>query len=88
MSYAKAMKWNRKHPKGTRQPVLMHTNSGFWPSSAFLDHYFEYRAECKAAKIEPAQCEYYYRNGRECDNILREATRKIEARKITQIQMF
>lgn len=55
------MKWNKKHPKGTRQPILMHTNSGFTPSSAFLDDYFEYRAECKIAGTIPLECEEYYK---------------------------
>lgn len=66
------MKWNRKHPKGTRQPVLMHTDSGFTPSLAFLDDYFEYRAECEAAGIPPAKCEEYYHNKRDCKQQLKE----------------
>ena len=61
MSYAKAMKWNKKHPKGTRQPVIMHTNSGFTPSTAFLDEYFEYRAECEKEGRTPLECEDYYK---------------------------
>ncbi len=57
------MKWNRKHPKGTRQPVLMHTNSGFTPSIAFLDEdYFPYREKCKAKGVEPMSCEDYYKS--------------------------
>jgi hypothetical protein len=28
MSYEKAIKWASKRPKGTKQPVLMHTESG------------------------------------------------------------
>jgi len=71
MSYQKAMKWNRKHPKGTRQPVLMHTDSGFTPSNAFLDKYFKYQAECEKIGIKPESCEYYYHNTRECNNLLK-----------------
>jgi hypothetical protein len=60
MSYEQAMKWNRRHPKGTRQPILMSTGSGFWPSGAFLDDYFKYREKCKAEDKEPLECEQYY----------------------------
>lgn len=62
MSYEKMMKWNRKHRKGTKQPVIMHTNSGFTPSLAFLDDYFEYREECKQKGTEPLSCEEYYKS--------------------------
>ena len=61
MSYEKMMKWNKKRPKGTKQPILMHTNSGFTPSTAFLEDYFEYRAESEAIGIEPISCEEYYK---------------------------
>ncbi len=64
MSYEKAMKWNRKHPKGTTQPILMHTESGFTPSMVFLDKYFNYRNKCEVAGITPADCEDYYHNQR------------------------
>jgi hypothetical protein len=70
MSYAKAMKWNRKHPKGTRQPVLMHTESGFTPSISFLDKYFNYRERAEAAGIEPHECEFYYHNKNKCEDQL------------------
>jgi len=76
MSYEKAMKWNRRHPKGTKQTVIMHTNSGFTPSLAFLDDYFEYRGECEAVKIEPIGCEEYYRDKGEAKEALRGAKRK------------
>jgi hypothetical protein len=33
MSYQQAMKWQRKHPKGTRQPMLFHTGTGSWPAA-------------------------------------------------------
>jgi len=62
MSYKQAMKWQRKHPKGTRQPVLMSTNSGFWPSGAFLETYFEYRKECETEGKKPLSCEEYYKS--------------------------
>ena len=61
MSYSQAMKWNKKHPKGTRQPVIMSTGSGFWPSEAFLtEDYFPYLERCKKEGIEPMECEEYY----------------------------
>ncbi len=62
MSYEQAIKWNKKHPKGTRQSIIMHTESGFTPSNAFLTKYFKYRDNCKKAKIKPAECEEYYKN--------------------------
>ncbi len=62
MSYAKAMKWQRTHPKGTRQPCLFHTNSGFWPSGGFLrEDYWPYLERCKQDGTEPMGCEEYYR---------------------------
>ena len=60
MSYDKMMKWNKKRPKGTKQPILMHTNSGFTPSMTFLNDYFEYRAKSEAIGREPISCEEYY----------------------------
>lgn len=71
MSYNKMMKWQRTHRKGTKQPCLMHTGSGFWPSSSFLDRYFKYRGNCEAMGIKPAECEEYYRNSRDYDEQLR-----------------
>ena len=70
MSYAKMMKWNRKHPKGTRQTVIMHTDRGFTPSKAYLDKYFEYRQRCEDLVQTPADCEFYYYNSSECEGKL------------------
>lgn len=62
MSYTQAMKWRRKHPRGTKQPVLMSTGSGFWPSQSYLfDCYFPYVEQCKSQGIDPMGCEAYYR---------------------------
>jgi hypothetical protein len=60
MSYEKAMKWNRKHPKGTKQPILMHTESGFTPSESFLVKYFNYRGIAENLGLTPIDCEQYY----------------------------
>lgn len=60
MSYAKMMKWNKKHPKGTHQVCIMHTDNGFVPSNSFLDKYFTYRQQSEAMGIEPIECEEYY----------------------------
>lgn len=60
MSYAKMMRWNKKHPKGTKQPVIMHTNSGFTPSKSFLDKYFKYREQCMKEGKTPLDCEAFY----------------------------
>jgi len=60
MSYEKAMKWNKKHPKGTKQPILMHTESGFTPSNSFLNRYFQYREQAENLGFQPIECERYY----------------------------
>jgi len=61
MSYKQAMKWAKKHPKGTRQNVIMSIGSGFWPSGAYLTEvYFPYREQCEKDGIEPLGCEEYY----------------------------
>ncbi len=60
MSYAQAMKWQRTHRKGTRQPVIMSTGSGFWPSRGFLEYYWRYEKECQEQGKEPMECEAYY----------------------------
>lgn len=63
MSYTKAMKWNKKHPKGTRQVCIMHTNSGFTPAIAWLNEdWFPYLEKCKKENIEPMECEEYYKS--------------------------
>lgn len=61
MSYKKMMKWNKKHPKGTRQTVIMHTNSGFTPSFAFLEEWYKYVESCKEKGIVSLSCEDYYK---------------------------
>jgi len=63
MSYKQAMRWGKKHPKGTRQPMVFSTGSGFWPSGAFLEDYWKYRTECAAKGVEPLGCEAYYNFG-------------------------
>ena len=50
----------------------MHTESGFQPSLAFLDSYFEYRAECEAINMTPASCHEYYCKTRHFNKILRD----------------
>lgn len=73
------MKWNKTHRKGTKQNCIMHTDSGFWPSSSYLNKYFKYREECEAVNIEPATCEEYYYNCmgvHNYDKLVREAKQK------------
>ena len=62
MSYAKMIKWNKKHPKGTKQPVIMYasTERTFTPSVAYMNKYFIYREKCEKDGIEPKDCEEYY----------------------------
>jgi hypothetical protein len=63
MSYNKAIKWNKKHPKGTKQPVIMHANSGFWPSIAFSKKWIKYAEECESKGETYLDIESYYRKG-------------------------
>ena len=63
MSYNKMMKWMKKHPKGTRQTFIMHTESGFTPSVSFLEKYFKYREGCEKENVKPVDCEAYYHSG-------------------------
>lgn len=64
MSYKQAMKWGRKHPKGTKQPVLMSTGSGFWPSGSWLkDVWWPYVERCKLQNREPIEQERFYLEG-------------------------
>jgi len=64
MSYAKMMKWNKRHRTSKKtQPVLMHTDSGFWPAKAWLEHnWWPYLERCKAAGVQPMECEQYYKS--------------------------
>lgn len=62
MSYAQAMRWARGHQKGTRQPLIMSTGSGFWPAGAWLEgSFWPYLAACKAAQVTPLDVETFYR---------------------------
>ena len=62
MSYEQAVKWGKKHPKGIKPGVIMSTNSGFWPSGAFLkEDYLPYLERCRAEGKPPLGCEEYYR---------------------------
>ena len=62
MSYEKMIKWNKKHRKGTKQTVIMHTESGFWPSNTFMDKYFKYQQQCVTDGVQPLDCETYYKS--------------------------
>ena len=61
MSYKQAIRWSRKHPKGTRQTVIMSTGSGFWPAGSWLENnYYPYLDACKTADVEPMKAEQFY----------------------------
>jgi hypothetical protein len=62
MSYAKAMRWHKKHPRGGKPQYMgFATGSGFWPSQSFLkDRFFPYVEECKKLNVEPFKCEDFY----------------------------
>lgn len=62
MNYEQTVKWGKKHRKGTRQPVIMSTGSGFWPSGTFLkEDYWPYLEKCKTTGKKPMGCEEYYK---------------------------
>jgi hypothetical protein len=62
MSYAQAVKWGRKHPRGTKQPMLMSAGSGFWLARSWLEgNWWPYMEACKAAGVEHIGCEAFYR---------------------------
>jgi hypothetical protein len=61
MSYNKMMKWNKKHRKGTKQPIIMSTGSGFWPSGAFIEEWIEYTKVQKTRGMTFLSCEEYYK---------------------------
>jgi hypothetical protein len=64
MSYEQAMKWAKMHRKGTRQPMIMSTGSGFWPAHSWLEHdYWPYVDKCRVKGIEPLKDEEYYKHG-------------------------
>lgn len=61
MSYKQAMRWAKKHPRGTRQPVLMHTGSGFWPAWSWTVGMLQpYIAACAAIGVEPVNGKEFY----------------------------
>ena len=54
MSYKQQMRWTKKHPKGTNQPIVMSAHSGPWPSenwfcSVCLLRVGTWGCECKDA---------------------------------------
>jgi hypothetical protein len=60
VNYKQAMKWSRKHPKGTKQPVIMSTNSGFWPSRGTIESYQCYADACQKIDAQPLPIKEHY----------------------------
>jgi len=61
MSYAQAMKWQKKHPKGTRQYMGFDSCSGFTPAIAWIDgDWMPYIAACREIGAEPLKQRRYY----------------------------
>lgn len=61
MSYTQAMQWERKHRKGTNQPIVMSTGSGFRPAIAWIDEdYVPYLEKCKLKGVTPLGMREYY----------------------------
>ena len=56
------MKWQKTHRKGTKQTVIMHTNSGFTPSFSFMQRYFEYQKVQKDKSEAFLSPEEYYKS--------------------------
>jgi len=64
MSYDQAVKWGRRHPKGTRQLMHFSTGSGFWPSQAWLEEdWTPYVDLCRECGVEPMSMEDWYNRG-------------------------
>jgi hypothetical protein len=61
MNYKQAMIWSRRHPKGTKQPVLMSTDSGFWPSLGTIENYGDYTEACRTLGTKPLPIEQHYK---------------------------
>lgn len=61
MSYEKAIKWGNKRPKGTKQPVLMHTDSGFWPSGALTRKWLAYAEPLDKEGLPYMDIETFYK---------------------------
>lgn len=62
MSYHQAMRWAKKHPRGTKQPMIFSTGSGFWPSMGWIEHDWNpYVEACAQAGITPMGQEELYR---------------------------
>ena len=53
MSYTKMMKWNRRHPKGTKQTVIFHTEGSFTPSLSFSITVLSTGRSVKAKGLNP-----------------------------------
>jgi hypothetical protein len=64
MSYAQHVKHSRNHRKDKdRQPIIMTTGSGFWPSRAFLEEdYWPYVEQCERDGTTPMSGEAYYQS--------------------------
>ena len=61
MSYQQAIKWGKKHPKGTRQPMLFSTSSGFWPASSWIENDWNpYLEACERINVEPFLIKVFY----------------------------
>lgn len=74
MSYEKAMKWSKKHPKGTKQPILMHTESGFTPSLSFYKKWLLYATPLDNLGLPYMDMETYYHKSKSPNFPLRNGT--------------
>jgi len=61
MSYQQMMKWNRKHPKGTRQYMGFDCCSCFTPAIAWLEQdWWPYVELCKQSDVKPMEQKTFY----------------------------
>lgn len=55
MSYAQAMRWHKKHPRGGKPQYMgFSTGTGFWPSAGWTNNtWLPYLKECNNLGTEP-----------------------------------
>lgn len=62
MSYAQAMRWHKKHPRGGKPQYMgFSAGSGFWPSISWTNNdWIPYLKECEKLKTQPFQEQTLY----------------------------
>lgn len=62
MSYAQAMRWQKKHPRGGKPQYMgFSAGSGFWPSVSFTtEKLIPYMQACESIGVKPIKGEAFY----------------------------